>query len=78
VLDAGDIAEAPKTPPKAPATAPAHAQAAAQSEALSALSNLGYAPAEGAAAVAQVATDAPDADTATLIRAALRLLAPKG
>ena len=78
VLDAGDIAEAPKTPSKAPATAPAHAQAAAQSEALSALSNLGYAPAEGAAAVAQVATDAPDADTATLIRAALRLLAPKG
>ncbi|MGA1233069.1 MAG: Holliday junction branch migration protein RuvA [Lutimaribacter sp.] len=76
VLDAGDSAEAPKPAPKAPA--PAHSQAAAQSEALSALSNLGYAPAEGAAAVAQVAGEAPDADTATLIRAALRLLAPKG
>ena len=76
VLDAGDSAEAPKPAPKAPA--PAHSHAAAQSEALSALSNLGYATAEGAAAVAQVAGEAPDADTATLIRAALRLLAPKG
>ena len=76
VLDAGDSAEAPKPAPKAPA--PAHSHAAAQSEALSALSNLGYAPAEGASAVAQVAGEAPDADTATLIRAALRLLAPKG
>ena len=76
VLDAGDSAEAPKPAPKAPA--PAHSHAAAQSEALSALSNLGYAPAEGAAAVAQVVGEAPDADTATLIRGALRLLAPKG
>lgn len=54
------------------------ANAAAQSEALSALSNLGYAPSEAAGAVAQAAGDTPDADTATLIRAALKLLAPKG
>lgn len=46
-------------------------------EAISALSNLGYAPSEAASAVAQ-ANDDPDAtDTAKLIRLALRLLAPK-
>lgn len=50
----------------------------AQAEALSALSNLGYAPGEAAAAVAQARGDNPEADTAGLIRAALRLLAPKG
>lgn len=52
--------------------------ASAQAEALSALTNLGYAPGEAAGAVAQAAGDAPDADTALLIRAALKLLAPKG
>jgi len=51
---------------------------AAQSEALSALSNLGYGPGEAATAVAQAAESAPEADTAALIHAALRLLAPKG
>ncbi|APZ51959.1 Holliday junction branch migration protein RuvA [Salipiger abyssi] len=67
---------APATPaPAAPRPAPA---APAQSEALSALSNLGYAPGEAAAAVAQAAGEAPEANTAELIRAALRLLAPKG
>ncbi|WP_296423651.1 Holliday junction branch migration protein RuvA [Yoonia sp.] len=50
----------------------------AQSEALSALGNLGYAPGEAASAVAEAAGAAPDADTSTLIRAALKLLAPKG
>ena len=50
----------------------------AQADALSALGNLGYAPSEAAAAVAQAAGDAPGADEAALIRAALRLLAPKG
>ncbi len=52
--------------------------AAAQSEALSALANLGYGPGDAAGAVAQAAGEAPDADTAGLIRAALKLLAPKG
>lgn len=52
--------------------------AAAQSEALSALTNLGYAPSEALGAIARAAGDAPDAATPALIRAALRLLAPKG
>lgn len=50
----------------------------AQAEALSALGNLGYAPGEAASAVAQAAGQEPDADTSSLIRAALKLLAPKG
>lgn len=51
--------------------------AAAQSEALSALGNLGYGPSEAAQAVAQASGEDPAADTAGLIRAALKLLAPK-
>ncbi|WP_439123074.1 Holliday junction branch migration protein RuvA [Marivita sp.] len=52
--------------------------ASAQAEALSALGNLGYGPGEAAGAVAQAAGDAPEAGTSELIRAALKLLAPKG
>ncbi len=73
VIEAPASAAKQKPAPKAPP-----ANAAAQSEALSALGNLGYAPGEAASAVAQAMGDAPDADTATLIRAALKLLAPKG
>jgi len=51
--------------------------AAAQAEAMSALGNLGYGPGEAAQAVAQAAGEG-DFDTAGLIRAALKLLAPKG
>ena len=58
--------------------APAPQANAASAEALSALGNLGYAPGEAASAVAEAAGATPDADTATLIRAALKLLAPKG
>ncbi len=50
----------------------------AQAEALSALNNLGYAPSEAAGAVARAAQDTPEADISALIRAALKLLAPKG
>lgn len=50
----------------------------AQAEALSALGNLGYAPGEAASAVAEAAGADPEADTSALIRAALKLLAPKG
>lgn len=50
---------------------------AAQADALSALSNLGYAPSEAARAVAEAAGAAPGAEAPVLIRAALRLLAPK-
>lgn len=51
---------------------------AAMADALSALSNLGYQPAEAADAVARVAAEAPEADAGALIKAALRALAPKG
>ncbi|WP_292291817.1 Holliday junction branch migration protein RuvA [Marivita sp.] len=61
--------------PGARAPAPS---ASAQAEAMSALGNLGYAPGEAAGAVAQAAGDAPEAGTSELIRAALKLLAPKG
>lgn len=61
-------------PRRAPVEAP---NASAQSEALSALSNLGYGPGDAAGAVARAAGEAPEADTPTLIRAALKLLAPK-
>jgi Holliday junction DNA helicase RuvA len=60
------------------ATRPAAQKSSAQAEALSALSNLGYSPGDAARAVAQAAGDVPDADTGTLIKAALKLLAPKG
>ncbi len=50
----------------------------AQADALSALGNLGYAPAEAAAAVADVAAEDPEAPTSEMIRAALKRLAPKG
>lgn len=50
----------------------------AQSEALSALGNLGYAPGDAAGAVAQALGNDPGLETPGLIRAALKLLAPKG
>jgi Holliday junction DNA helicase RuvA len=55
--------------------APKRPASNAQAEALSALQNLGYSPVDAASAVAQAADGA--SDTADLIRAALRLLAPK-
>lgn len=51
------------------------ASGAAQAEALSALVNLGYAHGDAASAVAQASDEADD--TSGLIRAALKLLAPK-
>ena len=62
---------APRRKPMPPA-APA-----AIAEALSALINLGYTQGDAAAAIARSTGDTPDADTPTLIRAALKLLAPK-
>ena len=52
-------------------------RAASTADALSALLNLGYGQSDAAQAVATVAGDQPDAETATLIRAALKLLAPR-
>lgn len=72
--DDGEVIEAASAPaPKA-----ARPRSDAQAEALSALTNLGYAPGEAAGAVAQAAGDDPQAETAAMIRAALKLLAPKG
>ncbi len=75
--------DGPETSADAPAPMEAKPQRGAdttraQADALSALSNLGYTPGDAAAAVAQAATDLPDASEAELIRAALKLLAPKG
>lgn len=58
--------------------APAPVANPAQGEALSALGNLGYSPGDAAGAVAEAMGAAPDLDTSGLIRAALKLLAPKG
>ncbi|AUH32842.1 Holliday junction branch migration protein RuvA [Paracoccus tegillarcae] len=68
------MAEAEARRPAAPTAQPAQAAA----DALSALTNLGYAPSEAAAAVAQSQASEPDATTSALIRAALKSLAPKG
>jgi Holliday junction DNA helicase RuvA len=68
---------APNKPAKAAAPSAAQNRASASADALSALANLGYGPSDAAQAVAQVMGDQPEADTATLIRAALKLLAPK-
>ncbi len=69
---AGEVIE---TSARAAAAAPTPT---AQADALSALGNLGYGPGDAAGAVARAAGDDPQADTPTLIRAALKLLAPKG
>lgn len=76
VIEAPAPTPAPKKAAKAAASA-AQVRALASADALSALANLGYGPSDAAQAVAQVSGDQPEADTATLIRAALKLLAPK-
>ena len=64
-------------PKRRAAVVQADPHAAAQSEALSALTNLGYAPSDALGAVARAAGETPNSATPALIRAALRLLAPK-
>ncbi|WP_414898335.1 Holliday junction branch migration protein RuvA [Rhodovulum sp. YEN HP10] len=66
-----------KAPAASPAASPVSTSVSAQADALSALGNLGYAPSEAAQAVARAAGETPGADTPALIRAALKLLAPK-
>lgn len=72
VVEPADPAPVPKR------TAKPASGAAASAGALSALSNLGYGPSDAASAVAEAAANMPDAGEADLIRAALKLLAPKG
>lgn len=79
----GSLAEATgdaviETDSPTPRPTPGAAPNMAQPEALSALQNLGYAPSDAAGAVAQALGENPQADTGTLIRAALKLMAPKG
>ena len=73
-VEATEVTE-PASPKRRPVAPP---NQSAQSEALSALANLGYGPGDAAGAVAQAAGENPEADTPQLIRAALKLLAPKG
>ena len=74
-----DVIEADvPVPQPAPTPKPVVVQSNAQADALSALQNLGYSPSEAAAAVAQVMADAPETETSGVIRAALKLMAPKG
>ncbi|MBB5722450.1 Holliday junction DNA helicase RuvA [Loktanella ponticola] len=79
----GTLAENLESDVLEPVEAPARKRVAApkanpaQPEALSALGNLGYAPGDAAGAVAEALGAQPDLQTAGLIRAALKLLAPK-
>jgi len=80
VADEADAVIEPMTPaPKrvAKVDGAAQARAAASADALSALANLGYGPGDAAQAVATVAADMPEGTASSLIRAALKLLAPK-
>jgi Holliday junction DNA helicase RuvA len=61
----------------APPPAPGPNRAAFAADALSALLNLGYGHSDAAEAVTIAADDSPEADTAALIRAALKRLAPR-
>lgn len=70
-----DTADSSPAMPAAPARA---APAASTADALSALVNLGYGQGEAATAVAEAAGRDPAAATPALIRAALKLLAPRG
>ena len=72
--DAIEVVDVPSAPTRMKAPESRHAQA----DAMSALANLGYPPSEAAAAVAQAMEEDTLADTALLIRTALKLLAPKG
>jgi holliday junction DNA helicase RuvA len=77
--EAEDLVIEPAAAPKWPVRVDEGAtrRAASTADALSALVNLGYGQSDAAQAVATVAGDQPEADTATLIRASLKLLAPR-
>ncbi|MCF6444974.1 Holliday junction branch migration protein RuvA [Nereida sp. MMG025] len=74
---AQDLAQVPEDEAQVIEPAVVPVGPSAQSEALSALGNLGYAPQDAARAVAQAAGEGADG-TGALIKAALKLLAPKG
>lgn len=72
-----EVIETPSIPVAAAPT-PQAPTSSVQADALSALTNLGYSPSDAAAAVAQALSENPDLESAGAIRAALKLLAPKG
>lgn len=78
---AGDVVIEPMTlakpGPASPAATAAIARAGYTADALSALLNLGYTQSDAAQAIATIGAEAPEADTTTLIRASLKLLAPR-
>lgn len=74
VIEPAEATAMVQTPPRP--NRPTRQSAQVQADALSALTNLGYSPSEAASAVAQAAEH--ETETPSLIRAALRLLAPKG
>ncbi len=76
--EATEVVETAAPKRRAPAPVPQVSNRAAFSaDALSALVNLGYSQGEAAQAVMTVSAENPEAETATLIRASLKLLAPK-
>ncbi|MCX7288414.1 MAG: Holliday junction branch migration protein RuvA [Rhodobacterales bacterium] len=77
--EAEDLVIEPVAPVKKPVRMDEGAarRASGVADALSALVNLGYGHGDAAQAVATVARDQPEADAAALIRAALKMLAPK-
>ena len=78
VAQADEVIEpADPRPARKPVVTMAQNRAAFTADALSALVNLGYGHGDAAQAISTIAAEQPEADTATLIRAALRLLAPK-
>ncbi len=72
----GVIEPMPAAAPRQPPSAAQH-RAGFTADALSALLNLGYTQGDAAQAVATASAETPDADTASLIRAALKLLMPR-
>ena len=75
--DVQEAAVIERAGPAVPANPTPAATPSAQADALSALSNLGYAPGEAAAVVAKLSGEMGGADSASLIRAALKKMAPK-
>ncbi|MBC7142861.1 MAG: Holliday junction branch migration protein RuvA [Rhodobacteraceae bacterium] len=78
VAESGEVVEATAAKPAPRTAAVPSASASATSDAMSALVNLGYGQGEAAAAVAEAAGATEGAEAPALIRAALKLLAPKG
>ena len=77
VIEPADPVPAPKRAAKPAADDGAARRAGYIADALSALTNLGYSQGDAAQAVATVAGETPEADTAALIRSALKLLQPR-